>query len=412
MKSIQIYAFYVNGLLCLAKIMDRRWDIKNNPLLLISLSQISISIGRNLVNPLFPIYASSFNISYTIMGLVLSSFGISRLFVEIPGGVLTDRIGRKPIIVFGYLFVIASHLIAGFAQTPLVLAISRMLMGAGSALSLTAATVYVTEIATRDNKTRDLALFQSTLSIAGIVGPTLGGLISDSLGIRNIFFISAATSFIGVILATMLRRREAIPRSEKPSSSVFSIREIITERRMLILSASCFMMFFLFSSIRGTMIPVYGAEELKLSSFGIGVVFSVTSATTVVGLILLTHRLEDRLGRSKLLSFGFLICSISVILISFASDLITLSIFVIPLGLGFSILQPTVFGMISDSAEPENRGLTMGISRTVAALGIVIGPTMVGGLIDLGQPLLIFYIVSGLLCLFSIITYVIFKKLK
>ena len=393
--------------------MGRRWDIKNNPLLLISLSQLCVSIGRNLVNPIFPLYASSFNISYTIVGLVMSSFGISRLFVEIPGGVLTDRIGRKPMIIFGYLLSIASHLIAGFAQTPLVLAISRMLMGAGSALALTAGTVYVTEIATKDNRTRDLALFQSTLSIAGIVGPTLGGLISDSLGIRNIFFISAATSFIGVILAYMLRSREEVSRpEEEPSPSTFSIREIITERRMIILSASCFMMFFLFSSIRGTMIPVYGAEELKLSSFGIGVVFSVTSVTTVVGLILLTHRLEDRLGRSKLLPLGLLICSISVFLISFASNLVTLSIFVIPLGLGFSILQPTVFGMISDYAEPENRGLTMGISRTVAAFGIVIGPTMVGGLIDLGQPLLAFYIISGVLCLFSILTYVVFRKPK
>lgn len=397
----------------MAKIMGRRWDIKNNPLLLISLSQLCVSIGRNLVNPIFPLYASSFNISYTIVGLVMSSFGISRLFVEIPGGVLTDRIGRKPMIIFGYLLSIASHLIAGFAQTPLVLAISRMLMGAGSALTLTAGTVYVTEIATRDNRTRDLALFQSTLSIAGIVGPTLGGLISDSLGIRNIFFISAATSFIGVILAYMLRSREEVSRpEEEPSQSTFSIREIITERRMIILSASCFMMFFLFSSIRGTMIPVYGAEELKLSSFGIGVAFSVTSVTTVVGLILLTHRLEDRLGRSKLLPLGLLICSISVFLISFASNLVTLSILVIPLGLGFSILQPTVFAMISDYAEPENRGLTMGISRTVAAFGIVIGPTMVGGLIDLGQPLLAFYIISGILCLFSILTYVVFRKPK
>jgi MFS family permease len=172
------------------------------------------------------------------------------------------------------------------------------------------------------------------------------------------------------------------------------------------------MMFFLFSSIRGTMIPVYGAETLMLSSFEIGLVFSLTSATSVVGLVFITHRLEERLGRFKLLPLGLLVSSISVFLVSLSSNIITLSTFVIPLGAGLSILQPTVFSMISDHAKPENRGLTMGISRTVAAFGIVIGPTMVGGLIDLGQPLLAFYLVAGILGLFSILTRLVFRKPK
>jgi MFS family permease len=90
--------------------------------------------------------------------------------------------------------------------------------------------------------------------------------------------------------------------------------------------------------------------------------------------------------------------------------MMTLSAFVIPLGLGLSMLQPTIFAMISDHAEPGNRGLTMGISRTVAAFGIVIGPTMVGGLIDLRQPLVAFYLIAGLLGLFAILTHVVFGK--
>jgi MFS family permease len=412
-KTFIMPGFYFDETVCLAKIMSRRMSLKGHPLLLICLSQLCVSIGRNLVNPILPLYASSFNVSYTVVGLVLSSFGISRLFVEIPGGALTDRMGRKPIIMLGYLLSMASHLIAGFAHTPLELAASRMLMGAGSALMLTAGTVYVTEMASEEKRTRDLARFQSTLSIAGIVGPTLGGLISDNLGIRNIFFVSAATSFIGVILIYLIRSHgEMSTPKEESSQSTLRILEIVKDRRMIILSASCFMMFFLFSSIRGTMIPVYGAETLMLSSFEIGLVFSLTSATSVVGLVFITHRLEGRLGRFKLLPLGLLVSSISVFLISLSSNIITLSTFVIPLGVGLSILQPTVFSMISDHAEPENRGLTMGISRTVAAFGIVIGPTMVGGLIDLGQPLLAFYLVAGILGLFSILTHLVFRKPK
>jgi DHA1 family multidrug resistance protein-like MFS transporter len=391
--------------------MRRRTDLNNHPLLLICLSQLCVSIGRNLVNPILPLYVSSFNVSYTVVGLVMSSFGMSRIFVEIPGGALTDRMGRKPIILLGYLLSITSHLIAGFAQTPLELAVSRMLMGTGSALMLTAGTVYVTERATKDARTRDLARFQSTLSIAGIVGPTLGGLISDTLGTRSIFFVAAVVSIIGVLLVLMIRSAEDISRPEEEASpSTISIIDIMKDRRMIVLSASCFMMFFLFSSIRGTMIPVYGTDVLKLSAVEIGLVFSLTSATTVVGLVFLTHRLEGHLGRAQVLVLALCVNSITVVLISFASNMMTLSAFVIPLGLGLSMLQPTIFAMISDYAEPGNRGLTMGISRTVAAFGIVIGPTMVGGLIDLRQPLVAFYLIAGLLGLFAILTHVVFGK--
>jgi MFS family permease len=80
------------------------------------------------------------------------------------------------------------------------------------------------------------------------------------------------------------------------------------------------------------------------------------------------------------------------------------------LGIGFSMLQPTVFAMISSTAEPTYRGLTMGIARTIAAFGIVIGPTMVGWFIDLGYALSAFYVIAGILCLCSIFTYTVFKK--
>lgn len=393
--------------------MHRKTDLKPHPLLLICLSQLCVSIGRNLVNPILPLYVSSFNVSYTVVGLVMSSFGISRIFVEIPGGALTDRMGRKPIILVGYLLSIASHFIAGFAHTPLELAVSRMLMGTGSALMLTAGTVYVAEMATEDARTRDLARFQSMLSIAGIVGPTLGGVISDTLGTRSIFFVAAGVSIIGVLLILMLRSAGNVSKPEdERSPSTISIIEIMKNRRMIILSAACFMMFFLFSSIRGTMIPVYGADVLKLSAVEIGLVFSLTSATTVVGLVFLTHRLEEHFGRPTVLVLALVVNAIAVFLISLATNVLTLSAFVVPLGLGLSMLQPTVFAMISDHAEPRNRGLTMGISRTVAAFGIVIGPTMVGGLMDLGQPLVAFYLLVGLLGLFAILTRVVFRTAK
>jgi MFS family permease len=157
-----------------------------------------MAIGMGLVDPVLPTYAYSFNISYTLVGVIMSSFGLTRIFVEIPGGLLTDRLGQKSMMLVGNGLAVGSHLLAGFATTALALTVSRMIMGAGSALSLIATLMYVMDIAPVGQKSRYLAMFQSTFSIAGILGPTLGGFISDMRGVRAIFGVSTLVSLVGV----------------------------------------------------------------------------------------------------------------------------------------------------------------------------------------------------------------------
>lgn len=382
----------------------------HHPLLLICLAQFSVFLGMNLVNPVLPLYIASFTTSYTLVGLVLSAFGISRIFIEIPGGRLMDRVGRKPIIIVGYVLVTASHGLAGFAQTALELAISRMLLGIGSALILSASRIYVTEISTKDQRLRYLSLFQGISSIAGIVGPTLGGFIADTIGIRNNFFIATFISIMSILLVVNLKTSASPQRATmRPRPRRSGLLDSVKDPRIIATSAACFMIFFFYSTIKGTLLPIYSAQVLQLTAFEIGLVFSLLSAITVVGLLFFTHQLEIRLGRAMLLPLSLFICAIAIVLVSFAIDFFTLAVFIIPLGIGLSILQPTPWTMISDYAHPEHRGVTMGVARTIADIGHLIGPPMVGWLLDLGQPLIVFYIVAGALSGVSLITYWVFR---
>lgn len=128
--------------------MKNRVLDKNNPLLLISLAQFSFSLSMTLVDPIMPLYASSFNISYVWVGIVVSSFGFTRIFFEIPGGLLTDRYGTISLLVFGYILCTISQIVAGIAQTFVELTVARMIIGIGSALVLTASFTYIGEITT------------------------------------------------------------------------------------------------------------------------------------------------------------------------------------------------------------------------------------------------------------------------
>jgi DHA2 family lincomycin resistance protein-like MFS transporter len=124
----------------------------------------------------------------------------------------------------------------------------------------------------------------------------------------------------------------------------------------------------------------------------------------------LTYRLEGVFGRARLLSISLLVCSLAVLAISLSSDFTTFVIASIPLGVGFGLLQPIPFAMIIDLSEPVNRGLMMGTLRTVADLGIIIGPTSVGWLMSLDRPLWAFYLIAAIVGAFSLLTWTAFRR--
>jgi DHA1 family multidrug resistance protein-like MFS transporter len=388
----------------------QRWI--RHPLLIICLGQFCIFLGMNLVNPVLPLYIASFTTSFTLVGLVLSSFGIARIFIEIPGGRLMDRVGRKPIIIAGYIFVTTSHLLAGIAQSILHLAVSRMLLGIGSALILSASRIYVTEISTKEQRLRHLSLFQGVSSTAGIVGPTLGGLIADMIGIRTNFFIATLISVLGILLAVNLQPHDPSHRPVTKSASQPHppLRDTVTDPRIIATSAGCFMIFFFYSSIKGTLLPLYSTQVLGVSSVELGLVFSVLSAITVVGLLFLTHQLDARIRRALLLPLSLVTCALALLLVSLSFNILTLTIFIIPLGIGLSILQPTPWTMLSDYTPPAQRGVVMGVARTIADTGHLLGPLIVGGLIDLGSPVIAFYLVASVLAGVALYTYWIFTR--
>ena len=378
---------------------------------LVCIAQFCLALAISIIEPLLPIYVASFGVSYAVVGFVMSSFGLTRVFVEIPGGILTDRFGRRPVLLVGFALAMSSHLLAGFAQSYFELIIARMIVGAGSALAMIAGVIYVSEISSPSHRQQDIARYQSMWSMGGILGPTLGGLLSDNFGIRFIFFTAVGITCIGIIIVlrmqfsqTPILSRDTIQRSQ--------LTALIKNPIILVLCTATFITFFMYSSIRGTMIPLYGVDILQLTSTQIGIVFSITSLVTVIGLNVLVPRLEVIISRQQLLVLSLATCVFAVTVISATSNFVTLALTAVPLGIGFSLLQPTPFTMILDTAQPENRGLMVGLLRTTGDIGIIVGPILVGSLLDIGFIHNIFYVIAGIIGIFTCISWMIFYQTK
>ncbi len=396
--------------MCGESLMRRGFSRLKDPLLLICVSQFCIAMGENLIEPILPLFAMSFNISYAIVGLVVSSFGFTRVVGEIPGGILTDRIGRKPLILLGYVLSSASHVIGGFSQSYIELMVSRMILGMGSAIQLTASLTYIGDITSTRERGKHVALFQSTYSIAGIIGPTLGGIISSFFNMRSIFFFSTLISAIGVLLVLFISDRNEETKSFRAFPKASNIIALVKNFKILALCASCFVMFFIITSIRGTLIPLYGVQELGLDPYQIGLILSIFSVTNLLNLLFIGHRFERLIKRSLLLTLSLLTCAVSLYLLSFSSDLFNFALLSAPLGFGLGLLQPVPFALLLDYTNPSNIGLAMGVLRTIGDLGIVFGPIMVGRLMDIGQTIWVFYISAFFIGLLSVITWFVFHS--
>jgi DHA1 family multidrug resistance protein-like MFS transporter len=379
--------------------------------ILVCIVQFSLALAISIIEPLLPIYVASFGVSYAVVGFVMSSFGLTRVFVEIPGGILTDRFGRRPLLLAGLALSMSSHLIAGFAQSYFELIIARMIVGAGSALAMIAGVIYVSEISSPAQRQQDIARYQSMFSMGGIIGPTLGGVLSDIFGIRFIFFTAVGITCIGLIIVLRMQFSET-PTLQRDAIHRSQLTAMVKNPIIMVLCTATFIMFFMYSSIRGTMIPLYGVDILQLTSTQIGLVFSFTSLVAVLGLNVLVPRLEAKISRRRLLVLSLALCVFAVTVISGASNFVTLALTAVPLGVAFSLLQPTPFTMILDTAQPENRGLMVGLLRTTGDIGIIVGPILVGSLLDIGYIVSIFYVIAGIIGIFTIISWIIFYQTK
>jgi DHA1 family multidrug resistance protein-like MFS transporter len=372
--------------------------------LVICAAEFCFALSMSVIDPFLPGYVASFDVSYALIGLVMSAFGVTRVFVEIPGGVLADRLGQRSLLFIGFALAFGSHLLGGVAHSYVELIVSRMIVGVGSAFSMTAGLMYIGELAPPAQRQRNIARYQSTFSMGGILGPTLGGVLSDLLGIRMLFFIAAGLTSLGMALIFTLR----ITGSPSPTGSgvpISKLGELVKDPLTLVFCAATFLTFFLFSSIRGTMIPLYGTSVLALTSTQIGVVFSVTSAIIVLVLVGVVPRLESRIRGSRMLVISLALSAVAVAALSVAPDFLTLALLALPLGVGFGLLQPTPFAMVLDRASVENRGLVVGLLRTTGDVGIIVGPLLVGGLLDLGHPALVFYVVAAIIALFALLSW-------
>ena len=359
-------------------------NYEGNVLTVLNLSMVTflVIIGLSMVAPILPTYAESFQVSYTLVGFVVSSFALMRMLLDLPAGLVSRRFDKKKIMMSGLVLISTSSVLAGFAPNYSTLVIARMIEGAGSALYVTTATVFLAQISGEEKRGQWMSLYMGMLLLGAIFGPTFGGIIADTYDIRAPFFAYAIVTGISLIPTFILPK---LPNSGNGSSLsrdqiLHDMREVLSTPSFLLVTFAVFTTFFLRTGVRTTLVPLYAANNLGLDSGAIGLILTIGGVTTALTITPMGS-VSDRIGRKIPLALCLILSAGVTLIIPFSTDLFALSFVMAVYGAVIGFSGP-IAAYVTDVSPQDKLEISMGLYRMISDFGFVMGPLLLGFLAD------------------------------
>ncbi|MEX1062940.1 MAG: MFS transporter [Balneolaceae bacterium] len=386
--------------------------MKKSALFTVFLVVVIDLMGFGIVLPLLPFYAQEFEASAVTIGLLYSVYSFMQLIFSPIWGSLSDKIGRRPIMLISTFGAVIAYIIFGFAQSLTVLFVSRIVAGLMGG-NISTAQAYIADVTTKADRARGMGLIGAAFGIGFVVGPaTAAILIHDSfhntvagLGLAEFadwmrankyslpgFFAAflSLCSFLMVLFKlneTVDTSRE-VPdeRSSRPSvfSPVFwrrlSAQKGQHSRGYLIpLVVGFFLLSFGESSLYSAF-PLFAEAELSMEAVDVGMQFFYIGIIVVIVQGFLIKPLTVRFREETIFIVGNILMVTGLALIPLAHSMVTLALFLSLMALGKSLNTPTITSLISQEADAENVGAVMGTAQGLSGLGRMIGPTWGGAL--------------------------------
>jgi multidrug resistance protein len=355
-------------------------------------------IGFGIVLPNLAFFASEYGASAFVVGLLYSSYSIAQLFFSPLWGALSDRIGRRPVMIVSTLGSALSYILLGFSGSIWALFAARLLAGI-MAGNISTAQAYVSDVTTPENRARGMGLIGAAFGIGFVLGPAIGAILAHVPAPNAFFethphamlgFFASALSFVSffmviTVLPESLNRAARSDAARPVKMSVFSpaFWRLVSNReagRGLPLLFFCmFMATFGQASIYGAF-PLFCSQVLHLTPGQVGMEYVFVGAVAVVVQGMLIRPLVKKFGERPLFIAGNAIMTVGLALIAFAYSERSLFVFIGVMALGWSLNLPTLTSLISKRSDPRHYGATLGASQALSALGRALGPGW-GGLL-------------------------------
>jgi DHA1 family multidrug resistance protein-like MFS transporter len=346
-------------------------------------------LGFGSIMPVIALYARSFGVSQSAIGVAVAIYGLARFLIALPAGQLADRIGRRSVLALGGLVTAAGNLFCAVAPDYPTFVAARFVSGAGAALVITTGAIVLADITTPAQRGRVMSVYQGTFLFAVGVGPLPGGLLAERYGLAAPFAFYAVAGTVAAVLAFFRVPetrdfRGAVDAGVEAAPAAFAAQLRLLAGRLpfVLVGLTAFMGAVARTGALFSVIPILARDRLALSTDRIGFGLAVAS---IVGLALAYPAgvLVDRYGRKVVIVPATVMSGVSLVVFVFAPTygwfLAGCAAWSVAAGIGGA--APAAYA--ADVAPSGMNAAAMSAYRMLGDLGYVVGPVVLGVATDL-----------------------------
>jgi len=338
-------------------------------------------IGFGIVVPILPFWSERFGANGLLLGVLVASHAAMQFIFSPSWGRLSDRIGRRPVMLITIGGTALSLLFLGLADSLEQIFVARLLSGIFGA-NISVATAYLTDVTEEADRTRWMGMIGASFAVGFTLGPPLGGLLARA-GHGVPMLVAAGMAALNFIWAA-IQLREPERHAERPVTNLTGRLDVL---RNPVLGRIC-LVYFLFSlavtqletTFAFLMSHRFGYDEL-----GVGLV--MLSMAVVMGGIQggAMKRLAERFRERRLILVGLSVMAIAFFGLPLAPSVAFLMLPLFLAAVGRGISQPPMLSLVSQSGDAGSTGIVMGVFQSCASAARVVGPLVAGALYDQGQ---------------------------
>jgi DHA1 family multidrug resistance protein-like MFS transporter len=348
---------------------------------ILAFTLLVVMLGYGMIMPVMPFLIEQFGAGGTELGWLVSTYSLMQLVCAPLWGILSDRIGRKPVIAIGVLGYAITLFLFGLATQFWMLFVARTLAGMLSSAAMPTSMAYISDNAPEGERSGGMGQLGAAIGAGVVAGPLLGGLLS-SRSLSLPFFVGAALAGVAFVLVLLLLP-ESRPNPETAKKQPLrwqNLRQVFSSPAGLLLLL-IFIMSFGLANFQG-IIGLYAVDKFGFTTRQVGALWMVIGAVLILGQGGLTGPLTKRFGELPLIRLGLAGGAAGFLFISLAVDFPTLLLALGFFTLTLALIGPALNAYISQFAG-EHQGAVMGLNSAATSLGRVVGPLLAGPLFDL-----------------------------
>jgi MFS transporter, DHA1 family, tetracycline resistance protein len=342
-------------------------------------------LGFGIIIPLLPYYAERFGASGLTVGLLTTSFSLAQFLFAPLWGRLSDRIGRRPVLLGSLILTGVSYLVFAVATSLPMLFVSRIFAGIAGA-TLSTAQAYIADTTTPENRTRGMGLIGAAFGMGFIFGPAMGGVLSR-WGFSVPAYAAAGLAAAAFLFA-LVRLPESLPPEEREAARHrvrASFRDALSRPVVGTVLGLFFIATLCFSGMEAVL-ALFCERFFGWGPHHIGYLFAYVGVVAAVLQAGIVGALAKRFGERALIRAGLALMGAAFIVAGLVPPV---GLFLVMMGMiavGSGLITPSLSSLVSVATPADEQGRILGVYQSLGSLGRAVGPFLVGLLYDVVSP--------------------------